>query len=71
MNLPATLTQLIEQARRDMREDPMHDLRLGYRLAIYSALGPRADQPVAPDLSGYRRRVFLEYQTAKRLLPAT
>jgi hypothetical protein len=63
------LRDLIKQARHTMHKDQAYGLNLGYRLGIYSVLGPRADSPDASDLHGYKRRVLLERLTAERLLP--
>ena len=58
MTLPKELNMLIELSLQHIANDPYHHLNLGYREAIYLALGPQLfSQP--NDNSGYLRRIRL------------
>jgi hypothetical protein len=67
--LPQKLERAIEEALSAMRDDPQHWLPLPYRIAVFAALGPRADLPDASDLRGYQRRATLDITAVRRVLP--
>lgn len=70
MPLPANLVSLIDQSHLALAGDPVHDLRLGYRRAIWAALGPRGSAALAcAESLGWRRRVDLASESVRFVLP--
>ena len=69
MTIPTRLLQLIDEAVHAVRAHPQHDLNLGYRQAIWAALGAVADDPSEVKTIGHRRRSFLANLTICHVLP--
>lgn len=69
MAIPTELQELITAGLLKIKNDPNHDLNLGYREAIYSALGPYAGADGNSDNSGHLKRVFLATIAVSRVLP--
>ena len=67
--LPHKLEEAIQNALSAMQNDAQHWLPLPYRIAVFAALGPRADLPEAPDLRGYQRRATLDIAAVRHVLP--
>jgi hypothetical protein len=64
------LSNFIKVSMDAVDSHPQHHLNLGYRWALYSAMGPRQDENInAVDELGHKRRTHLAIQTAKRVLP--
>jgi hypothetical protein len=62
------LDKNIEKALIAVHQHSQHDLDLGYRQAIWAALGPQADETKQVDI-GKKRRLFLAIFSAKYVLP--
>jgi hypothetical protein len=63
------LKEARERALEAVRNDPEHDLSLGYRQAVWAALGPRnATGPVMHN-AAHARRAKLAILTARKVLP--
>lgn len=69
MAIPTELQELITAGLVKVKSDPNHDMNLGYREAIYSALGPSALGSDNSDDSGHLRRVFLATLAVSHVLP--
>src|SRR5687767_5741326 len=68
MSIPHKLTQAISQAHTAIQKDPQHDLRPGYRQAIWSALGPQLSNQQTQS-SGLIKRTILATTAVKHVLP--
>ena len=69
MKMSPRLTQAITLAKRAIQVDPEGDLRLGYRRAIYSALGTRASFSTSKnERAGYARRFSLALTTVEKVI---
>jgi len=69
MRLTQSLDTLVAQARHAIDRDSHHDLPLGYRRAIWAALGPRMDDTRLAPTIGTRRRTHLAELTTRKVLP--
>lgn len=69
MILPDELRQIIEVAYSSVLEHPQQDLTLGYRHAIWAAMGPRSKPSEKAAGSGWQRRANLAILSAKQVLP--
>ena len=69
MMLPYELRQLIKQAQESVRCHPQHDLNLGYRQAIWAALGPSRHSQKTIGSEGHKRRVLLAVLAVRHVLP--
>jgi len=65
--MPVTLRRITKDALVAVRRHPKHDLNLGYRCAIWAALGLSTSK--AMNKSGHKRRTILAMLTVKRVLP--
>ncbi len=62
MLVATNLDQITEQAKNAVRDRPQHDLGLGYRQAVWAALGSK-------DESGHARRTNLAILASRYVLP--
>ncbi len=70
MSLPTELTQVIKNAQDAVEKHPYHDLNLGYRQAIWAALGPSLKTSQrGGNNAGLKRRAFLAILTTRYVLP--
>lgn len=69
MSLPGVLIQAIEWAHVAVRKHPQHDLSLGYRQAIWAAMGPRQRPSAAVNPVGLERRTTLAVEATRHVLP--
>jgi hypothetical protein len=68
MHLPPTLSQLLLKSQTVLNQHPDYDLPLGYRHALYQAMG----MPVGSVQSmtiGHQRRIMLALLGVRRVLP--
>lgn len=68
MPLPSSLEKIIEDALIAIQHQPAHDLNLGYRQAIWAALGPGEKRADVKDTTGHNRRTTLAVHTARHVL---
>lgn len=69
MPLPDPLTQAISKAHAGMLAHLQHDLNLGYRHSIWTALGPKTGSSANSSNPGFRRRAILARLSAQYSLP--
>ena len=67
--LSERLVSTIDNARSILEHHPQGDLPLGYRRAIWVAMGPKKTSYIANDNPGWVRRAHLAYLTAQHALP--
>jgi hypothetical protein len=68
MNIPFTLTDIIEKALLAIEDNPVGNLNLGYRQAIWAEFGPRLNPKASDSKLAHKKRVFLALQTIKHSL---
>lgn len=66
---PKALSQLISEASLAVHNHPQHDLDLGYRQAIWAALGALGGVSNAIGGIGHKRRAILAVFTARKVMP--
>ncbi len=69
MSLPKILENSIQNALNVVYEHPNHVLNLGYRAAIWGALGSLDRHSHPSTDAGHRRRTLLAIKSARRVLP--
>jgi hypothetical protein len=69
MSLPAQIKKSVDKALEAVRSDPRHDLPLGYRQAIWAAMGERNTSGKVTDSQGHARRAKLAVLAARKTLP--
>jgi hypothetical protein len=67
--MPQSLQLQISDALAAMRQHPLNDLNLGWRWAIYTALGPHLFGEDTIDMTGYLRRTALACLSVRKVLP--
>lgn len=69
MSLPQALSVAIAQGLQHVQQSPEHHLPLGYRQAIWDALGPEMDARKPRGGSGHQRRMLADAMAVQHVLP--
>lgn len=69
MELSTLMSQLISESLLAVQRHPQHDLKLGYRQAIWAELGTYGHIARSMDFIGHKRRTILAIFAARNVIP--